>query len=107
MPVMCALISSGIERSLLDHLCMYRTPPELRMGHDAAEKGNRRLDALEDAASEGRVHLRDGLLAGRPARDELDQQRIVVDRDFAADDDPGLHAYSLTFRQDERGDRAR
>src|SRR5262247_2939653 len=48
-PVMCALISSAIERSLLHHLRVHFAPPEVRVGHDASGEGHGRLDALDRA----------------------------------------------------------
>src|SRR5215813_14504569 len=79
IPVMWALISSGIEGSLFDHLGMHGTPAVVGMGHHPPEKGDRRLDAFDHAAVERVAHASDGLPPRRAAGDELQQQRVVVD----------------------------
>src|SRR5215510_3996461 len=51
-PVMCALISSGIERSLFEHLRVHPTLPELGARDDAPQERNRGPHALDHRAVE-------------------------------------------------------
>src|SRR5437588_11803866 len=48
-PVICALISSAMERSLFDHLSVHPAAAEIRVRGDRAEQRQRRLDALHHA----------------------------------------------------------
>src|SRR5204862_408211 len=64
IPVMWALISSGIEGSLFDHLGMHGTAAVVGMSHDSPEERNRRLDALDHAAVERFAHASDRLQPG-------------------------------------------
>src|SRR5688572_5871054 len=106
-PVMWALMSSGIERSLLDHLGMHDASPDVGMRHDAAEKRDRGLDALDDARAQGSVHSLDRLGARRAPRDELQQQRVVMHGHDASSGDPTLHPDPLALGQHQRRDRPR
>src|SRR5437762_7923918 len=60
-PVMWALISSGIERSLFEHLGVHSALLELVAGDDAAEERDRGADALDHAPVEGVRHALDRL----------------------------------------------
>src|SRR5688572_3595471 len=77
-PVMCALISSAIERSLLDHLGMGGAASKVRMREDPPEQGNGRLDPVDHERVEGAGEARDRVATGRARCDDLHQQRIVV-----------------------------
>src|SRR5881628_908153 len=79
-PVMCALISSAIERSLVDHLRVHPSLAERVAREDATEKRDGRLHALDTRALERRRHPLDRFGARDPASDELEQQRVVMDR---------------------------
>src|SRR2546425_4145394 len=57
-PVMWALISSGIEHSLLDHLGMDGAAAVLGVAHDTTEERHRRLHAFDDALGQGLGHVR-------------------------------------------------
>src|SRR5438552_16605417 len=89
-PVMCALISSAIERSLFDHLRVHPSYTERVAREGATEERHRRFHALDARALERRRHPLDRLGARGAAGDELEQQRVVVDRDRAARLDAGL-----------------
>src|SRR5712691_5711713 len=82
-PVMCALISSAIERSLFDHLRVHPPLTELVAREDAAEERDGRPHALDDRALERGCHPLDRLGARGTVGDELEQERVVVDRDHA------------------------
>src|SRR5262245_57485386 len=82
--VMCAFFSSAIDGALLDHLGMQGAPAVIRVGHHAPEERDRRLDALDLAAIQRRAHALDRLASCPGARDQLHQQRIVVDGDGAS-----------------------
>src|SRR2546427_644151 len=89
-PVMCALISSAIERSLFNHLRVHPSHTERVAREGATEERHRRFHALDARALERRRHPLDRLGARGAASDELEQQRVVVDRDRAARLDAGL-----------------
>src|SRR6185295_8710436 len=76
-PVMWALISSGIERSLLDHLGVHGAAPEVRVRDDPAKERDRGLDAVDDARRQRALHPVHRLVAALAPRDELEQQRVV------------------------------
>src|SRR5713101_5123805 len=82
-PVMCALISSAIERSLFDHLRVHPPLTERVAREDAAEERNGGPHALDDRALEHGRHPLDRLGARGTVGDELEQERVVVDRDHA------------------------
>src|SRR5262249_22849592 len=106
-PVMCALTSSGIERSLVHALRMHRAGTEQRAPHDAPMKGKKRLHAVHDERLERRFHVGDGLLPRLARCHQLREQRVVVYRnlhpfgDTAFDADPAAHG------QDEARQSAR
>src|SRR5213596_4323582 len=82
-PVMCALISSAIERSLFDHLRVHPSYTERVTRENAAEERNGGPHALDDRALEHGRHPFDRLGARGTVGDELEQERVVVDRDHA------------------------
>src|SRR5262249_11465155 len=92
MPVMWALISSGIERSFFAPRRCHAPPGCAGGAHHAREKRDRLLDALDPAAVERVAHAADGLRPRRAASDELQQQRVVVDGHRAARHHPRLDA---------------
>src|SRR5262249_58578721 len=73
-PVMWALMSSGIERSLLDHLGVHPALPEVGVGDHAPEKRDRGLDAVDHAGRQRAVQALDGLGASGAAGDQLHEQ---------------------------------
>src|SRR3989442_1243029 len=89
-PVMWALISSGIEHSLLDHLGMDGAAAVLGVAHDTTEERHRRLHAFDDALGQGLGHALDGLLPALAAGDEFHEQRVVMDGHGAARRDAGF-----------------
>src|SRR5712691_9704431 len=89
-PVMCALTSSGIERSLLDELGMHAPLAKLGAPHDPQMERDRRLDALDHESPEGRLHAGPRLLPRGARGDQLGQQRVVVYRNLAAFGDPAF-----------------
>src|SRR5438046_293533 len=76
-PVMCALISSAMERSLFDHLSVHPTATEFRMGRDRAQQRQRRLHPLHHARIERPRQPLQRLPAVAAVRDELEQQRGI------------------------------
>src|SRR5262249_1000596 len=98
-PVMCALISSGIERSLFEHLRVHPTLPELGARDDPAQERNRGPDTLDHRTLErirqALYRLRPGLSVG----DQLQQQRIVVDGHGAPRLDPRFDPDAFSRRQ--------
>src|SRR3989442_13473553 len=94
-PVMWALISSGIEHSLLDHLGMDGAAAVLGVAHDTAEGRHRRLHAFDDALGPGLCHALDGLLPALAAGDEVHEQRVVIDRHRAGRRDAGVDSDAL------------
>src|SRR5262245_13399858 len=97
-PVMWAFTSSGIERSLLDHLRVDPAGTEGFTRHDAPMKLVLRLDALDDSRVEGPCQPGDGFIASASRRHQLRQQRIVVYRNLHPFGDPALHADTRTRR---------
>src|SRR5206468_11368950 len=91
-PVMCALISSAMERSLFDHLSVHPTATEFRMGRDRAQQRQRRLHPLHHARIERARQPLQRLPAVAAVRDKLEQQRVVVHGHHAALDHAGLDA---------------
>src|SRR2546427_1673434 len=79
-PVMWALTSSGIERSLLDHLGMNGAGPKSGAPHDPLVKRDHRLDALDDEAVQRGLHAVDGVLSRSARGHQLGKQRVVVYR---------------------------
>src|SRR5687768_6549252 len=75
-PVMWALTSSGIQRSLFDHLGMDTAGPERRAREHPSMERDDGADPLHDEAIERRRHPRDGLLPRLAPGDELGQERI-------------------------------
>src|SRR5207245_11355958 len=82
-PVMCALISSTIERSLFDHLRVHPPLTERVTRENAAEERNGGPHALDDRALEHGRHPFDRLGARGTVGDELEQERVEVDRHHA------------------------
>src|SRR3989442_13115393 len=78
-PVMWALISSGIEHSLLDHLGMDGAAAVLGVAHDTAEERHRRLHAFDDALGQGLGHALDGLLPALAPGERVAERRAVMD----------------------------
>src|SRR3989449_2256107 len=72
-PVMWALISSGIERSLFEHLGVHPTLPELVASDDAAEERDRGAHAFDHAPVEGVRHALDRLRPRRRVGHQLQQ----------------------------------
>src|SRR5262249_4412991 len=105
-PVMWALISSGIERSLFAHLRVHVPAPEAVVAQHATQEGQRRLDSLDHRPRERVVQSLDGVRARIGPDDDLHQQRIVVDTDGAAARDPGLDSYAGLIGKLESRDRA-
>src|SRR5919201_4870330 len=104
-PVMCALISSGIERSLFDHLSMRHSAAEAIMGQHAQEERNRRPHALDDRAAE-RVREPIERFGARASRgDDLHEQRVIVNGDGAPRRHAALDPDAGTGRQREPRDR--
>src|SRR3990172_1391954 len=89
---MCALTSSGIERSLFDHLGMGAPLAERRTGHHPQVKRNGRLGPFDDESAQRSLHACNRLLARRARGYNLGQQRIVVYRNLAAFRDPPFEA---------------
>src|SRR5438309_227750 len=89
-PVMCALISSAMERSLFDHLSVHPAAAEIRVRGDRAEQRQRRLDALDHAGVQCSRQTLDRPGAIGAERDQLEEQRVVVNGDDAALDDARL-----------------
>src|SRR2546425_2849207 len=83
-PVICALISSAMERSLFDHLSVHAAAAEFRMRGDRAKQRQRRPHALHRAGVQRPCQTLDCLGAVGAARDQLEEQRVVVDGDDAA-----------------------
>src|SRR5712692_5971951 len=106
-PVMWALMSSGIERSLFDHLGVHGPAPEVGMRHHAPEKGDRGLDPVDHTRGQGGLHPCNRVRARGAPRDEFHQQRIVVHGHHAPLSDAALDAHPVALRQHERGDRSR
>src|SRR5713101_2660078 len=57
-PVMCALISSAIERSLFDHLRVHPPGDEVGVRDHPAEERDGRLHTFDHAAVQGARHRR-------------------------------------------------
>src|SRR2546422_784115 len=76
-PVMCALISSAIERSLFDHLRVHPSLTELVAREDTAEERDGRPHALDDRALERGCHPLDRLGARGTGGEGLEQQGVV------------------------------
>src|SRR5437773_5642124 len=73
-PVMCALISSAIERSLFDHLRVHPSHTERVAREGATEERHHRFHALDARALERRRHPLDRLGARGAAGDELERR---------------------------------
>src|SRR5438046_1546185 len=73
-PVIWARISSGIERSLFDHLRVHAPGTKTGGGHDPAQERHGRPNALHDAAFEAAIEPHDRLGSIRAARHQLQQQ---------------------------------
>src|SRR5204862_344439 len=82
-PVIWALISSDIERSLFEHLGVHPALPELAAVDYSAEERDGGADALDHARLEGLGHALNRLRPCRRVGHQLQQQRIVVDGDCA------------------------
>src|SRR5256712_9356847 len=106
-PVMCALISSAMERSLFDHLSVHAAAAKVPMRGDRAEQRQRGLHALHHARVQRPRQTLDRLGAVDAARDELEEQRVVVDGDDAALDHTRLEPDPLAPGQRQPRDRAR
>src|SRR5438105_10588613 len=106
-PVMCALISSAMERSLFDHLSVHPAAAEIRVRRDRAEQRQRRLDALDHAGVQCPRQALDRPGAVGAERDQLEEQRVVVNGDDAALDDTGLDPDRLGVGQRQPCDRTR
>src|SRR5215467_10502978 len=103
-PVMCALTSSAIERSLLDHLGMGAPLAERAAGHHSQVKRDSRLRPLHDERPQRRIHARDRLFARPARRHQLGQQRVVVYRNLAAFRDPAFDADPRSLRRGQPRD---
>src|SRR2546430_312610 len=77
-PVMCALISSGIERSLLDHLGVHAARAERLVREHAPQERDGGARTFDHARVERTREAGDGLRAIGAAGDELQHQRIVM-----------------------------
>src|SRR5260370_10888470 len=106
-PVICALISSAMERSLFDHLSVHPAPAKLRVRGDRAEQRQRRLDALDHAGVQCPRQALDRPGAVGAERDQLEEQRVVVNGDDAALDDTRLDPDPLAAGQRQPCDRTR
>ena len=65
---------------MVDHLRVHPSLAERVAREDATEERDGRLHALDTRALERRRHPLDRLGARGPAGDELEQQRVVMDR---------------------------
>src|SRR5260370_9246876 len=83
-PVMCALISSAIERSLFDHLRVHPPGDEVGVRDHPAEERDGRLHTFDHAPVQGPRHRRHPPRARLPGHDQLEQQRGVADRHRAS-----------------------
>src|SRR2546423_1041867 len=108
-PVMCALISSAMERSLFDHLSVHPAAAEIRVRCDRAEQRQRRLDALDHAGVQcprqalhlqPRVHL-EKVEAALRVHQELERARIDVS-DGARARDRGVRQPALGLHLEVR-----
>src|SRR5262245_10962950 len=81
---MWAFTSSGIERSLFDHLSVDGPVPEGRAAHDLSLPGNHRPDPVHHEAVERGTHPLDRLLARFARGDPLREPRVVVYRHLHA-----------------------
>src|SRR5262249_22900291 len=106
-PVMCALISSGIEGSLFEHLRVHAALPELGTRDDPTQERDRGPDSLDDAPIQRVRQTRDRISARRPVGDQLEEQRIVMHGHRAPGLDPGLDPDALSRRQLELLNRPR
>src|SRR5713226_3712989 len=104
-PVMCALISSAIERSLLDHLRVHPPGDEVGVRDHPAEERDGRLHTFDHAVVQGARHRRHRLGARLPGHDQLEQQRVVVDRHGASRLDARLDPDRPARRQLEPAER--
>src|SRR4030095_11785010 len=77
-PVMCAFTSSGIERSLFDHLGVHHARPERRAREHAPMERQHGAHPLHHEGVQRRGHPRDGLVPRVAPDHELGQERIVV-----------------------------
>src|SRR5262245_61505930 len=91
-PVMWALISSGIERSLFDHLGVHLPAPKRLGSQDAPHETEVGLDAVHAAGIQAGEHAPDRLVARIAVDDQLEQERVVVHGHGAARLHPRLHA---------------
>src|SRR3989441_5913380 len=89
-PVICALISSGIEGSLFEQLRVHTARPELVARDDPAEERNGGPKALEHAPVARVHHPLQRLLPRGPMGDQLEEQRVVVHGNRAPRLDPGV-----------------
>src|SRR5262249_5327412 len=96
---MCALISSGIERSLFEHLRVDSALPELVARDDPAQERNRSPNALDHRAIECVGQALDRLPPSIPVGDQLEEQRIVMDRYGAPRFDPRFDPDPLARRK--------
>src|SRR5215831_8806586 len=106
-PVMCALTSSGIERSLFRHLRVDLAGPEGRMRQHAKVERHHRAHSLDRELVQRAPHAFDGLISGRAPADHLGQQGIVVHRDLDALGHAALDPDSGPTGKAEAGDPTR
>src|SRR5437773_10200204 len=76
-PVMWALTSSAIERSLFDHLGVHRAGAKGGAPHHALEERYHRLDALDHEPVAHGCRPGDGLLAGGARGHQFGQQGVL------------------------------
>src|SRR4029450_1841219 len=98
-PVMCALISSGIERSLFEHLRVHPAFPELGARAHPTQERDGGAYPLDHAAIERVGQPIDRLRACRAVGDHLEKQRVVVDGHRAARFDARFDSDSLSRGQ--------
>src|SRR5256714_2014144 len=106
-PVICALISSAMERSLFDHLSVHPTAAEIRVRGDRAEQRQRRLDALHHAGVQCPRQALDRPGAVGAERDQLEEERVIVNGDDAPLDDTRLDPDPLAVGERQPCDRTR
>src|SRR4029453_11207848 len=96
---MWALISSGIEGSLFEHLRVHAALAELGAPDHSPQERDGRPDALDDGSVERVDHPPERLRPRVAMRDQLEQQRVVVDGYRAPGLDPGLDPDAVARRQ--------
>src|SRR5262249_57065094 len=104
--VMCALTSEGMEGSLSELRGGAPPLPELVAGNDPAQEGNRGANALDHRAIERVGQAFDRLRPSLPVGNQLEEQRIVMDRHGAPRFDSGFDPDPLTRRELELLHRA-